>query len=67
MGKKRKRRMPTRQQWEKLRGVLANGWGDGDYAEAVDATERVRNIQSIRAFEAWLEDQYMVSYAHHIA
>jgi hypothetical protein len=49
-------RRPTVKQLTIIRGVVGNGWGDGDYLEyCFTPNSRRQCIRAIKAFEEWLE------------
>lgn len=48
-------RRPTIKQFEDVRLVMGNGYGDGDYIQGMDKNEARKINRSIHAFETWLE------------
>lgn len=56
---------PTTKQLKILRGVLGNGWGDGDYLEyCFTPAEKRKAVRAMIAFDTWLEHLQGAQFAH---
>ncbi len=48
-------RRPTINQLTLVRSVAGNGWGDGDFIESMDDSEKRKYIIAMQRFEQWIE------------
>lgn len=51
----RRRRAPTRAQWQELHTMIGEAWGDGTYCEGYPPEDITKIRRSIKALEDWLE------------